>query len=177
MGGADITGGPDVPAVGVDVVTTASPSDIVPGGCITTVDGPTIGDDSGAATEGAGGGANTDGCAVTTGDEVTIDEVGVADTATDDSAPAVPDNDAAAVASGSLDGGKRNTEPVRVGDGAGSDFADVGCDDGVDDIEVDLLEPAEPDRCPRKKAICVKVYTRTDGQTDRRTDDGRRTIV
>jgi len=28
-----------------------------------------------------------------------------------------------------------------------------------------------------EKAICVKVYTRTDGQTDRWTDDRRRTIV
>jgi len=46
-----------------------------------TVDCPTVGDNSGsAAVEGAGGGADTDGCAVTTGDETTVDEADVADT-------------------------------------------------------------------------------------------------
>ena len=46
-------------------------------------------------------------------------------------------------ASGSSDGGKRNTDPACVGDDAESDFADEGCDDladDVDDLGVDFLD-------------------------------------
>ena len=147
------------------------------GGCVATFDGPTVGSNSGTAAaavaEGAGSGADANGCAVTTGDEMIhalilfiltlalyksytylliVDEADVADAVNDDSAPTVSADDAAANASSSLDGGKRNTDPAYVGDDAESDFADEGCDDladDVDDLGVDFLEPTEPDRCPQ----------------------------
>jgi len=129
---------------------------MVTGGCVATFDGPTVGDNSGtsaaAVTEGAGSGADANGCAVTTGAEMIVDEADVADAVNNDSAPAVSADDAVANASGSSDGGKRNTDPACVGDDAESDFADEGCDDLADDVNdlgVDFLEPTEPDRCPR----------------------------
>jgi len=35
----------------------------------------------------------------------------------------------------------------------------------------------DPAICLREEAICAKVYRRTDGRTDRRTDDGRLAMV
>jgi len=36
---------------------------------------------------------------------------------------------------------------------------------------------SDPAICLREEAICAKVYRRTDGQTDGRTDDGRLAIA